>query len=252
MPAQQYRLLLHPNGPALWPDHKPEAEVRDLQATTPETVWEATYQGNPTPPGGTVFLREWWRQKNRYDAGKKYWMARCTERWISWDTGLKDEEDNAYSACVVGEIQPEYHLVIREVWRGRLKFPDLPEKIESLAKRYNQDGKLRGVIIEDKASGTSAYQTLSATSPDWLKSVLRAFMPTGDKVTRAQQAAVWCKNDCIWLPHPSDAARWLIDFEDELFNFPGSSYKDQVDAFSQLALYLEHYLSQGFQARQGK
>jgi predicted phage terminase large subunit-like protein len=247
----QHRLRLHQNGPALWPEHKPLDEVLDLKATTPEAVWEATYQGNPTPPGGTVFQRSWWRGQNRFDAGERALINRCVARWISWDTGLKDQENNAYTSCTVGELQPEYHLIIREVWRDRLKFPDLPEAMESFARRYNRDEKLRGVIIEDKVSGTSAYQTLSATSADWLKPLLVAFMPTGDKTQRAQQAAVWCKNGCIWLPAPGEHARWLVDFEDELFNFPGSTFKDQVDSFSQLVIYLEHFLSAGWRARKG-
>lgn len=247
--AQVYRLRLHENGPALWPEHKPLAEVMELRATTPEVIWEGTYQGNPTPPAGTVFRRAWWDGQNRYDAADRRLLIACVARWMSWDTGLKDDEDNAYSAAVTAELQPDYRLVIREVYRERLEFPELPAKIGSMAKRFNQDGKLRGVIIEDKASGTSAYQTLAKTAEDWLKPLLVAFMPSGDKETRAQQAAVWCQNGSVWLPWPGEAVAWLVDFEDELFNFPGSTFKDQVDAFDQLILYTENLLAEGWRAR---
>lgn len=234
---------------ALWPDHKSLSEVMDLKATTPAGIWEGTYQGNPTPPEGSVFMRAWWGGQNRFDIANTYHINEVVARWISWDTGLKDEEDNAYSAAVVGELMPDYRLMLREVWRARLQFPDLPEKIKSLASKYNVDRKLRGVLIEDKASGTSAYQTLSNTAERWLKSRLMPFMPTEDKVTRAQQAAVWCKNGCVLLPHPHGDAPWLLDFEDELFDFPGSVFKDQVDAFSQLILWTENLLAEGWRAR---
>ena len=55
----------------------------------------------------------------------------------------------------------------------------------------------------------------------------------------------------VLLPHPGEGAEWLLDFEDELFSFPQSAYMDQVDACSQLILYLENYLAEGWRARGG-
>lgn len=234
---------------ALWPAHKSLAEVLELRDTTPAVIWEGTYQGNPTPPEGSIFMRSWWAGKNRFDLADRRFVNLTVGRWLSWDTALKDEEDSAYSALTVGELQPDYTLLIREVYRERLPFPDLPEVMKDFARKYNRDEKLRGIIIEDKASGTSAYQTLANTAESWLKARLIPFMPTADKVTRAQQAAVWCKNSCILLPHPTDNLFWLYDFEDELFNFPGSVYKDQTDSFSQLILWLENLLAEGWRAR---
>jgi len=51
------------------------------------------------------------------------------------------------------------------------------------------------------------------------------------------------------LPHPSEHAPWLLEFENELFSFPGSAFKDQVDSFSQLVIYTENLLSEGLRAR---
>jgi len=249
-----HRVLLHKNGPALWPEHKPLAEILELQATTPEGIWNAVYQGSPSAPGGTIFRREWWRGKNRYDstpANLVRLTSRCIGRYISWDTALKDTNDAAYTACNVGEIQPNYQLAVREVYRERLEFPELPQVMAQVTSRYTFDGKLRGVLIEDKASGTSAYQTLMAGADRALRQLLVPFMPLGDKDTRANQAAVWCKNGCILLPEPSDQVAWLLDFEEELFAIPGSTYRDQADAFAQLVIYTENILAAGFHARGG-
>lgn len=233
----------------LWPEHKPIQEVLDLRATTPDPIWSATYQGHPTPPGGQVFRRSWWTGKNRYDPADLGLVNMCVGRWISWDTGLKAKETNDYSSYTVGELLPDYRLVVRRVARDRWEFPDLPAQMETVARQFNLDGKLRGLIIEDKVSGTSAYQTLMASAADWLKRVLIAFQPVGDKTQRAQQGAVWCKNDCVLLPQPHALVPWLVDFEDELFTFPGSTHDDQVDGFSQLLLYLENLLAEGWRAR---
>lgn len=243
---------LHRDGPALWPAHKPLAEVLSLRDGTPEIVWQGTYQGNPQPPEGTKFRREWWRDKNRYDATDEALVNSCLARWQSWDTGFKDKETSAFTACTTGELWPDYRLAIRRVYRERLLFPDLPDAIEREARWGNSDGKLRGVVIEDKASGISAIQTLGATAEPWLRKLLTPFEVSLSKEQRADLASVPCKQGGVLLPHPDPSVAWLLDFEDEWFGFPQSTFKDQVDSAVQLIIYLEHYLSAGFAARQGR
>jgi predicted phage terminase large subunit-like protein len=205
-----------------------------------------------TDPAGKPFLAEWWQRRNRFALDDYRLRNTVVARWISIDTALKDKETSDYSAFVVGELTPDYRLLIRHVRRDKLQFPDLPATIEFMAHRFNEDGKLRAVIIEDKASGTSAYQTLLRSAPDWLRKLLIAFTPTGDKGQRARQAAVWCKRDCIWLPKPSNEAPWLYDFENEMYNFPDVGHDDQVDALSQLILYTENYIAEGHEMRAGR
>lgn len=204
-----------------------------------------------TDPAGKPFIADWWIRKNRFDISDNKARNRAVARWVSVDTAFKDKDTSDFSAFVVGELTPDYRLFIRNVRRDKLQFPDLPSTIEFMAHRFNEDGKLRAVLIEDKASGTSAYQTLLRSAPEWLRRMLVAFMPTGDKTTRARQAAVWCKRGCIWLPKPSVHAPWLHDFEQELFNFPDVTHDDQVDALSQLVLYAENFIAEGHEMRAG-
>lgn len=245
MPTHRH-LLIHSNGPALWPEHKPLNELLELRATTPPNQWEATYQCNPTAPGGTIFRREWWTGKNRYNIEDRAILSEIQARYISWDTAGKDKESNDYTAYVVGELLNNYRLIIRKVGRGRLTFPALPQEIVEVARIGNRDDKLRGVIIEDTGSGTSALQSLSQTEDEWFTRLLAAYNPKIGKVERANQASTWCLNNMIWLPHPQERMEWLMDFEDELFDFPGAPHDDQVDAFTQLVIYVEHYLARGW------
>lgn len=237
-------------GQALWPERYDVDALNAIRMSIGERGWYALYQGMPRPDGGASFLREWWEQgRNRYDPTMDYYAKASLARYISWDTANKDKVENAYTACVVADLLPDYTLIVREVWRDRLTFPALPDTIAEIAYRYNRDGKLAGILIEDRASGTSAVQTLQASADDWLASLIIPFQPSGSKEQRADQAAVWCKNDMVLLPHPSDAVRWLHDFEAELWDAPNGTFMDQVDAFSQLIIYLEHYLSAGWHAR---
>lgn len=199
-----------------------------------------------TDPRGKPFQREWWRGRNRYPIDDVGYRNRSVARYLSFDTGEEDKETSAYTACTVAELLPTYELVVRRVWRDKILFPDLPDQIEGFAREYNQDGKLRGILIEDKSSGKQAIQTLSATAPDWIAELIVPYRPQGDKMERGKRAAVWCKRNRVWLPHPHEDAYWLNDFEHELFNFPETQHADQVDSLTQLVIFLEYYLAAGW------
>lgn len=231
------------------PNPNIQRAARLAQQRVPDRTYRQEWLAEFVEDGSNTFSPTWWDGQNRYHASDEKLTNLAVGRWLSWDTGIKDTDTSAYSSCVVGELQPDYRLVIREVWRDRLGFPALVRKIESMAERYNFDLKLQAVVIEDKASGTSAYQTLTSASSGFLASRVVPFMPQGSKEQRASQAGVWCANGSVLLPHPSPAVPWAYSFENELFEFPQSEYLDQVDAFSQLILFLEHYLAQGYHAR---
>ncbi len=245
------RFMLHSEGPALWPDHKPLEEVLLLRATTPTSVWLGTHQGVPTALGSVVFHKEWFRDRNRYDITSAAIKTDVVRRWLSWDTAMTENSAADYTACVVGELLKSYILIIREVWRGKIEFPSLPQFMEEVAVRWSYDGKFGGIIVEYAGSGISAYQTLKATARESIRNLIFPIQPIGAKSIRANNASVWCKNGSVWLPHPSSAAPWLYDFEQELFAFPGAANDDQVDAFDQLINYLDAVLEEGYRARAG-
>ncbi|MPZ99496.1 MAG: phage terminase large subunit [Dehalococcoidia bacterium] len=233
-------------GEALWPARYPLSRLEKVRASSVD--FDALYQQHPVAREGATFRREWLAGL-RYDAEDGGPANLCVGRWISVDSAMKDTISSDYTAVCVVEMLPDYRLLVREVYRERLQFPDLPGTIEAIGRRYNRDLKLRGVLIEDKGSGISALQTLRASAPDWLARMLLPFEPGGSKEYRASQAAVWVRNGCVLLPHPSEAVPWLADFEAELFAFPSAAHDDQVDSLVQAVLFLEHYVAQGFHAR---
>lgn len=223
-------------------------ELESARVEMPERAYRQEYEASFVDDVSIIFDREWWLGKNRYDPTDPRIPFKSVGRYISWDTGFKDKDNSAYTARVVGELMPNYTLLIRNVYRDRHTFPSLPQAISHDAATYN-DGKLRNVLIEDKASGISAIQTLQSSAEPWLAGLLTPFEPKGSKEQRAEQAAVWCRNGCVLLPTPGDAVPWLLDYENELFTAPQSEYMDQVDATTQLILWVEHILAQGYWAR---
>lgn len=225
-----------------------EQSLSELDPITREQLLRGLWVVDPSR---RPFRRAWWRNQHRFDATDEALAYKTVARWLTWDTAFKDEKDSAYTAYGVLELQADYRLHLRHVWREKLIFPDLVQVMEHEIGRWAADGKLRGCIIEDRATGTSAYQTLRGALTPALADLLIPFSPQGSKEQRAAQAAVWCKLGGVWLPQPSEAVPWLLDFTSELFTFPDSQYKDQVDMFGQGILYLEHLLAEGHQARGG-
>lgn len=243
-----------PEGEPLWPDEYDDRYMESTKATTDPDEWLSIYQQSPTDPAGAIFKREWWNQPGtRYQIGDKEIKNRVIGRWISFDTAMKDKEENDYTGMVVAELWPDYRLGIRLVSEERLEFPDLTGRIEHMARRWDYDEKLKGILIEDRQSGTSALQTLRKSMEARLAELLIGFIPTTSKRERANQSALWCRLGCVLLPVPDlSGTEWIGMFEDQLFDFPGATHDDMVDAFTQLVIYLENYLSTGYFARENE
>jgi len=237
-------------GELLWEERFGPEQIADLKATLGDEAVAGQLQQRPAPAGGGIFKRDWWEGKNRYDLTDKQLVTLAVGRWLSFDTALKDSEANDYTAMGVYELAPDYRLRKVSAHWQRLQFPQLAQEIEDQAERWNRDGKLRGVVIEDRGSGTSALQTLRQSAPDWLAELLVGFEPRLSKEGRARQASLWCERGCVLLPYPCDEAGWLLSFcDDFLFKFPNGMFDDPVDEFTQIIIYLEHYLAQGWRGR---
>lgn len=243
-------------GQLMWPDRFDEAVVKRFHAELGETGFAAQMQQNPVPAGGGIFKVAWWEgDRNRYDYNDVTLKAKVIGRWIFVDTAFKDKEDNDPSAASVFELMSDYRVLLRQVWEERIASNLLPDKIETLAWKWNYDGKLRGVIVEDKGAGTTSIQTLRASALPWLEPLIQEFMPTGSKEYRAKQAAIWCDRDCILFPYVCNEAPWLFDFADhqygQLFRFPAAAHDDMTDTFTMGIIYLEHLLAEGWRVRMG-
>lgn len=201
-------------GEWLWTDWFSPAHWEQEKRTQGERNWSALYQQCPTPSDGGIFKRGWFL---RYATPPAEGMI-----VQSWDTGNKPGELNDPSVCTTWRMGRGYALL--DVHRERMDFPTLKAAAINMAAKWKPDV----IIIEDKASGQSLIQELRATT----KLPVVAFDPTphGDKVIRAHTVSPIVEAGLVSLP---EAAPWLIDFEAEVFAFPLSTTKDQVDSVTQ-------------------
>lgn len=250
-------------GEATWEGQDREYAQRKLDDVG-LAAFLAEYQNEVGEDARLIFKPSWWdiaTGRNRYRPDDSGLFNRAESRFIFADTSLKDKDTNDPSALMVVDLLPAtlgYKLVIREVVEERIQSAFIPNWLEEHARRWNRDGKLKGIIIEDKGSGTNAIQVLRATTPAWLAALIIEFEPQGTKEYRARGASIWCPRDMILLPYPDPSnTAWYAKFinhlepKGQLFRFPFAPHDDMVDCFSMATDYLHNYLQAGFNARLG-
>ncbi len=235
-------------GELLWPERFGERENAAAKQDLGQRAYAGQHEQRPAPLGGAVYQSAWWQARNRYVLTPG--AAGVVARWLSWDTALKDREQNDSSALTVWELQADYRLRLRHASWQRYQFPQLASAIQAEALRWMADGLLRGILIEDKASGISALQTLEQSAPPGIAALLIAFHPgQASKLARSRQASLWCERGCVLLPEPAQSVPWLYEFEQLLYAFPAGKLDDPVDSLAQAVLYLENLLAEGWRAR---
>ena len=248
-------------GELLWPERFDEAAMRKLKNDLGEDA-AGQLQQRPTSAEGGIFQKAWWGIPshgqdeavvpiNRYRLDDNNVVA----RWLLYDTAFKDKDSNDPSACSVWELLDDYRLRLRHQWNKRIISALLPDLIKADIEEWDTDGLLRDVIIEDKGSGITTVQTLSATADFAYRDRIIGFPVNQSKEYRANLASIWCYRSCILLPYPEPwNASWFTTFLDpdkgQLFLFPNALHDDLVDTFSMGIIYLENYLKMGWQGRQ--
>lgn len=210
-------------GEALWPDYYTLPMLLQEKKAQGSRNWDALYQQRPRPGEGGIFKEVWFQP--RYERIPVEANV-CVH---SWDTAQKENELNdpsALTAWKLGRGAPGYFL--KESYAEKLIYPKLRKQVLAFAER----DRPAAILIEDKSSGTSLIQDLrnSTSLP------IIAIEPEGDKVFRASEVSATTEAGLMHLPL---AAPWLVDYEGELFGFPLTTYKDQVDSTSQFLKWVK-------------
>jgi predicted phage terminase large subunit-like protein len=188
-------------------------------------VFASQFQQAPVPAVGNIIEGKWFRY---YKAGTiDLAYGQIVQ---SWDTASKDNPFNDWSVCVTALVQGKYIYII-DVFRERLKFHLLKDKVIELARAHNA----KVLLIEDASSGYALNQSLFAeVLPGVPLPIPRRSV--SDKITRALGASAMIQSGRMFLP---ERTHWLGDFTGELLGFPSSRHDDQVDAVSQLLLWVQ-------------
>lgn len=193
-------------------------------------VFNALYQGRPSPDSGNVWQRGWWRRysvplwSQHPDRPDAYLVEEADELVMSWDMAFKDTKSSDF---VVGQVWARRgaSVFLLDQVHKRLSFTDTLTAFKAMAARWPQATRK---LVEDKANGTAIIDTLRSSIPG-----IVPVTPTESKYARANAVAPLIEAGNVHLPVTGIA---LFDTEalvDEAAGFPNAAHDDQVDATSQ-------------------
>jgi predicted phage terminase large subunit-like protein len=204
---------------ALWPEFFDLPALKRTRASMPTFQWNAQYQQNPTGEEAAIIKREWWRQWDRDDPPK------CDYIIMSLDAAAESHNRADYTALTTWGVfhnddVGENHIILLDVIRERLEFPELKAMAIREYKRWEPDA----FIVEKKSSGTPLFQEMRRSGL-----VVQEYTPhrgTGDKIARLNSVADIIKSGLCWVP----TRRWAEELVEEVAGFPAAGHDDMVDS----------------------
>jgi predicted phage terminase large subunit-like protein len=191
----------------------PEVIARDKKAMG-SYAWAGQMQQRPTPRGGGMFKRDWF---------KVVGAAPANCRWVrGWDLAATASDTAAYTAGVLIGRAPDGRFYIADARRIQGSAADVERLLVTTA---SQDGHaVKGSLPQDPGqAGKSQAQYLIRQLAGY---DYTASPESGDKETRARPLAAQSEAGNVMLV----GGEWNREFLDEMAGFPMGKFKDQVDA----------------------
>jgi len=190
-------------------------------------TWNALYQGNPGTPGGSVFHRDWFRFYEQplwfvRDDGSRV-VVDYDDMLISVDCAFKDLDDSDFVAMGVWMRRDADAFLLDRV-NKQLDFVATCRELVLLSARWPQ-AVLK--LVEDKANGTAVIASLRHRVPGIVPEE-----PHGSKEARAAAISPLVESGNVYLPDPQ-LAPWVVDYLDQMEEFPTGAHDDEVDQTSQ-------------------
>jgi predicted phage terminase large subunit-like protein len=184
-------------------------------------------QQEPAPADGETFKAWWWQ---RYVA-----LPKLVSLELCLDSAFKDGVGNDWSVFALWGSDGRGSSYLVNLWREKLQYPDLMRLAHTAYAwaKAQFPGVYVSLVIEDKASGQSAIQTLKHPYPTMDGTILPALpvLPfpvkaSESKTARAEGVTPIIEGGRAFIPA---SAPWLDDWLDEHQKFPNGKHDDQVD-----------------------
>ncbi len=231
------------HGELLWSERFGPPEIEALKINLGSYGTAGQLQQRPSPSGGGMFKRQWFRYLQPRGANLPPVLVRLADGTVqsitaieapayvdeqiqSWDCAFKDLSTSDY---VVGQLWARRGnmFLLGDQVRARMDCPTTVKAVRELSLKWPN---ARAKLIEDKANGSAVIQMLANEIPGLLP-----VNPQGGKIARAAAVSPLVEAGNVYLPHP-DCAPWVNDFIEECITFPNGAHDDQVDAMTQALL----------------
>jgi len=238
-------------GELMWPERFGEEEVSSLERTLGPWGAAGQLQQRPTPKGGGIIKREWWRLwEDKAFPPMDYIIA-------SLDTAYTEKEENDPSAMTVWGVfttdpvatqhrwldsdgRPQYgdrafteeapKVMLMHAWRERLEFHDLVKLVMETCSKF----KIDKLVIENKAAGISTAQEIRRLMRNETVGIQLYNPGNLDKQSRLYSVQHLFSEGVIFAPD----RKWAEMTITEVSQFPKGRYRDLTDTVSQALRHL--------------
>lgn len=204
------------DGELMFPERFAEATVAELESSLGSHASAGQLQQRPSPRGGGVIKGAWF---GRYSIPPD-----LQHRAIFADTAQKTGERNDYSVFQLWGRTAQGKAYLLDQIRGKWEAPDLLRQAIDFWRKATATSPVRGMYIEDKASGTGLIQELKANHGIPVIPIPRST----DKYTRVMDALPFIEAGHVFIPD----APWTSDFVGECEAFAADNthqHDDQID-----------------------
>lgn len=200
-----------PDGP-LWEEKHDAEQIEVLKADA--YTFASQYMQRPVSIEGALFDMAgfgWWTEMPPIDYYRMF-----------ADTAQKTGERNDYSVIQLWGKSKDGKAYLVDQVRGKWEAPDLEKT--ALAFWQKHKGKVvRGMMVEDKVSGTGLIQSLKRQGVP-----VEGIKRERDKYTRGLDAAPWVATGMVYLP-TNETWTESLRYELQTFDGLGTGFDDQVD-----------------------
>jgi predicted phage terminase large subunit-like protein len=203
------------------------------------------YLQKPSPPGGGIFKKEWWKLWSGDKPPKCHFLIQV------YDTAFGEKETNDYTARTSWGIFTDDNdvdnIILLERFKQRVPYHELLAE----AKKSFHEFKPNLVLIEAKASGQSLIQDFKRLKLP-VRDLQRGKHNGGDKIARAHNVSAVLQREIVWVPtvkigyDDNDEPilrpkRWAQEVIDECAMFPNVTHDDIVDTVIDAMQFLHNF-----------
>lgn len=234
------------DGEILWKEQWGQKELAPFKQN--EFQWAGQYQQSPSPRGGGIIKRDWWKLWPPDDESEVWQTAVEVENSTgqvetiyrntfpdfeyiiaSCDTAYTEKQENDFSACVVLGVFRDHKkhpkTMLITAWQDRLELHALVNKILRTCSKRGCDA----VVVEAKASGKSVAQEIRRLMIPGAFTVVEHDPKNADKVARMYAVQPLFAAGTVFAPDTNFAEMVIA----QAAIFPKGAHDDLCDALAQ-------------------
>ncbi len=229
--AVKYRAHNEDKSKFLWPDKHSKVELEKIYQNYKEQgltdVYYQEYLNRPIDESSALF------RKSDFLPVKPEDREKPLNYYIACDLAVSEKQKADWTVFVVGGLDPDGRLQIRNVIRDRMDAKQISDTLLALEKLYKPVGHAVEDHIISKSILPFVYEEMHKQN---VYPNLVMLVPSKEKMTRARAIQARMRAGGVKFDKDAD---WYPQLEEEMCRFPRDRHDDQVDAMAYLGLIID-------------